>query len=204
MNVIERPGGFRSRRFVFTTLHAAAEVRSIAHAAGWQQTVDRPATPEGDVPLLLTWEVLPGLTVSYTEKAGIETSFVLASSSLGAAEVEGCIAVFAAHPRVLSFDALIATCDAADSPPAQGMALARAGLGAPIEEDERFIERLEAGAFAADGAVREGALWGMAYAEWPTFRNSLAEASRTDPDEFLRRVAASALRAFDRIGVPTP
>lgn len=203
MNVIERPGGFRSRRFVFKALHAAGEVRNIADAAGWRQTVDQPATPGGETPLLLTWEAQPGLTVSYTEKSAIETSFVIASSPLGAAEVEGCIAVFAAHPHVLTFDELIDLCDAADSPPTQGMTLARAGLGAPIEVDERFVERLEAGAVADDGAVREGALWGMAYAEWSVFRPALEEAAQSDPDEFLRRVAATALRAFDQIGVPT-
>ncbi|WP_189217252.1 MULTISPECIES: hypothetical protein [Streptomyces] len=174
-------------------------MQSIANAAGWRQTLNRPA--EGDTPLLANWEVLPGLTVSYTEKTTIETSFAMAASSLGAEEVEGCVAVFAAHPHVLTFDELIAGCDTADTPPVQGMTLARAGLGAPVEPDERFVERLEAGAFSGDGAVREGALWGMAYAEWPTFRASLRQASQSDPDEFLRRVAISALRSFDRIGV---
>lgn len=203
MNVIERPGGFRSRRFVFRGLHFAEEVRNIAGAAGWRLTLDQAATPAGDTPLLITWEAQPGLTVSYTEKSAIETSFAMAASPLGAAEVEGCVAVFAAHPDVLTFDELIELCDAADSPPVRGMTLARAGLGAPIEVDERFSERLEAGAFANDGAVREGALWGMAYAEWPQFRPALQEAAQGDPDGFLRRVAASALRAFDQIGVPS-
>ncbi|MEU7004079.1 hypothetical protein [Nonomuraea sp. NPDC046570] len=204
MNVIERMGGFRSRRFVFQSLHMAGEVKAIAAAAGWKTTLRQPAAPHEGRPLLMKWEVLAGLTVLYTEKDAINTSFVMAASSLGAAEVEGCVAVFAAHPLVMTFDELIGVCDAADAPDSKGAALARCGLGAPIEADERFVERLEAGAFADEAAIREGALWGMAYAEWPVFRRPLDRAARNDPDEFLRKVAASALGAFDRIGVAQP
>ncbi|MEV0650305.1 hypothetical protein AB0I28_34095 [Phytomonospora sp. NPDC050363] len=201
-NVVQRPGGFRSRRFVFAAPRASAEVRAVAAAAGWQPTVDRPASPDGGKPLLLGWEPLPGLAVTYTEKPAVETCFVMAASALGAAEVEGCVSVFAAHPFVRGRRELLGPCDSADTTAALGVALARAGLGAPVEADEGFVRRLESGAFHDDPAVREGALWGMAYAEWAVFRPTLATAAEEDGDEFLRRVAASALRAFDAVGVP--
>ncbi|MFK0293010.1 hypothetical protein ACIQU6_21390 [Streptomyces sp. NPDC090442] len=150
----------------------------------------------------MKWEVRPGLIVSYTEKTAIGTSFVMAASSLGAAEVEGSVAVFVAHPLVMKFDDLLASHDGSGNPAEQGSALARLGLGAPIEPDDRFVSRLQAGAFAEHGAVREGALWGMAYAEWSVFREPLRQASLTDSDDFLKKVASTALQAFDRIGVP--
>lgn len=195
-NILKRDGGFRSRRFVFPARSAKREVTVIARSAGWKVATRR---HDG-----VTWDARPdwggGLNVRYVEVPAAGCCYVMASTSLTAEVLDSCIAVFAAHPYVLTFDTLLAAMDEDENPEAHGLALVRAGLGAPAQADPRFVTRWEAAARHDNPEVRWGALWGMWFAEWPELRPLLQSAAEHDPSEQLRTVAAAALRTLDQGG----
>lgn len=151
--------------------------------------------------LLVQWELLPGLRASYTEEEALESSYVFVTSTLGARSVESATAVFEVHPKVIDFDTLISELDRAPDSQRRSIAVARAGLGAPLEPHKRFVERIGECAFDQDCRVREGALWAMTYAEWPVFRGVLRTVASEDDDLYLRDFAQETLESFDALGV---
>ncbi|RKT84586.1 hypothetical protein SAMN05421805_103522 [Saccharopolyspora antimicrobica] len=205
-DVIQRKDGFRSRRFVFGSRDSFPVVADIARTSGWKQLLKRPTDqPRADM-MSVRWEVDaeidPGLRITFTEDAAIDSAYVLATSPLGPPQrVKTVTRVFAAYWGVLSFDDLIVEVDTATAD-ALPLAVLRAGLGAPAHRDERFVERISACAAAEEDSVREAALWAMTYAEWPVFRPVLREVAAGDPDEFLRKMASGVLSSYDRIGLP--
>lgn len=201
MRAIERPGGHRSRRYVFREFDSLSEVQLIARGSDWQKVLDRPADPERGIPLHVKWELLPGLRISYKEDEGIESSYVMVTSTLGEKSVDAGSAVFEVHPKVVTFDQLISDADSAVDSQDKGIAVVRLGLGAPLEVDDRFVERINRSVQSSDEHVREGALWAINYTEWPIFRRTLREISMKDSDPFLREFAEGTLTAFDRLGL---
>ncbi|WP_253772745.1 HEAT repeat domain-containing protein [Goodfellowiella coeruleoviolacea] len=211
-------GGCRSRRFLFDGTDSAAFVAEVARTCGWSRLPPRPRDQTDAGGITLRWDVDreldPGLRVTYTANPLINASHVMVSYLVGdwtpttrdgaRRRVESTAAVFAAHWSVLTFDALLAAVDTAHDPDTRSLAVLRAGLGAPEDVDQRFVDRIGGCAGSEDDLVREHAVWAMAYAEWAAFRPTLSRMATGDPADRLRDMAAAPLRAFDRSGVPNP
>ncbi|MGW2866783.1 hypothetical protein [Kitasatospora sp. NPDC001225] len=201
MNVIKRPGGHRSRRYIFRKQNSLPVMELITEWPSWDQVAYRPADAERGTPLQATWEILPGLTVTYIEEDTIRSSFAMVTSRLGPETAGMAVAVFEVHPEVVTVDELIAELDSARGTDDEAVAVARAGLGAPLEPDERLVQRISSSLRSADDVVREGALWAVSYSEWPIFRKAVRQLAESDPNTFIKEFAAGVLDAFDRFGL---
>lgn len=201
MNVIKRPGGHRSRRYIFRKQVSLADMELIARGSSWARVADQPADAEHGIPLVVKWEIIPGLNVTYTEEDSIRSSFAMVTSRLGPEPADMAVAVFEVHPEVIPVDELISELDSARGTADEALALARAGLGAPLEPDQRLVQRISSSLKSADDRIREGALWAVSYSEWPTFRDAVRQLTETDPDTFIREFSAGVLDVFDRLGL---
>lgn len=201
MKAIARPGGHRSRRYVFRCFDALPEVELIARGSDWVKILDRPADLRRGIVRHVKWEILPGLRVSYKEEDGIHSSFVMITSVLGGQSVGTAASVFEVHPGVLHFEELVEGMVSANDSETRGVAVARLGLGAPLAADERIVELIRQKTCDKDPYVREGALWAITYTEWPVFRTVLRRVSAEDSEPYLREFAARTIDSFDRLGL---
>lgn len=173
----------------------------LASGAGWEKVRDRPADPQTGRTPVVTWELLPGLRVSYTEDQGLRCGYAVATSFLGESALDTPIAFLGAHPLTLTYEDLLASCDeASEESQTQAVAVARLGLGAPLEEDERFVSWISRLLRSEDEFVREGALWGAVQSEWEVFRDALEQIGAEDTVGPLRDLAAHGLAQLDQIG----
>jgi hypothetical protein len=204
MRVIQRSGGHRSRRYLLRDPSPLSTVDALLTGSGWSRIAVRQADHGQGLPLLAMWELFPGLRVRYSEDELPETCYAMITSTLGARSVVSASAVFEVHPAVVGFATLLSELDDASDGYDLGVAIARAGLGAPLEEDARLTGAVLRCVASENSQVREGALWAISYAEWPCFRRTLAQVSAGDSEPFLRDLAAGTLRSFDQVGIGSP
>jgi hypothetical protein len=171
----------------------------VAKASGWEKVRDRRVNAAQNVSLLLTWELLPGIRVTYTEEESLESSFVMATSSLDEESLRNPVTLFSVHPEVLSLEDLLSELDSSNSPDRRSVAVTRLGVGAPLKVDDRLFSRIEQCAFSEENIVREGAVWAIIYSEWFAFRETLRSISENDSDQFLRELASGAITALERV-----
>ncbi|MFI0237712.1 hypothetical protein [Streptomyces sp. NPDC016845] len=199
MRAVKGAGGYRSRRYVFREFDALRVVDALLSGNAWQKIAQRPADPQQGIPRLVKWELLPGLRASYYEEEALGASYVVLTSTLGAPSVHSAAAGFEVHPQVYDFADLIAELDTASTAERRAVAVARAGLGAPLARDDVFFERISGCAADAEPQVRHGALWAVSLTEWPEFRDLLRSVARADADPELRELARETLTDFDEL-----
>ncbi|GGP52328.1 hypothetical protein [Saccharothrix coeruleofusca] len=203
MKAIKRPDGYRSRRYILKGDTPLLEVELIAQGSDWQRILDRPAAPEQNKDRLVKWELAAGLRVSYVEDSALQCAYIIITSWLGAQEVETAAAVFEVHPKIFRFQELIAAVDSADNTETKALAIARAGLGSPLEPQDDFVERITGAAREQDPILREGALWAITYTEWNLFNPLVQDMADNDPDEFVRGLAVRVLDVIDKLRLET-
>ncbi len=202
MKAIQRKDGHRSRRYLFRNWTSLSEVRSIARASAWDEVGVTPDVPgDSAEDLVAVWELLPGLRATYTRESALSAAHVVITSKVAPEEIDSAVALFEAHPGVLTFEDLIQQATSTRDPESEAEAVARAGLGAPLVADARFTDTIQNASASPHTRVREGALWAMAYTEWIDFSGTLEQIARSDPDEFLRDFATRVLRVFEHLGL---
>lgn len=172
---------FRSRRMVVKGNEAA--VRAFADQCGWS------ASDPGE----LAWAAGPGVSLHYIVDPLTLVEYAVVSGNEQSA-VEEVTQIVAAKAPVWTLDELLA--DVSDSPE-RAVAVARAGVGAPDEYDERFFACISAAMKDPDTAVREAALYATAYSAYPQYHDRLVEVAQTDPDPDRQEDADLILESFD-------
>ncbi|MEU8837347.1 hypothetical protein [Streptomyces sp900116325] len=202
---VKRQQAYRSQRFLFERFCSRSNMDNLARGADWRTVTDRKADQEQGIPAFAAWELLPGLRVTYTEDYVMGSSFAVAISYLGEESLRTPIAFLSAHPNTLSPEDLITDFDSSSTDPRKmSAAVVRLGLGAPLEEDERFSRRIIQCIGSSEADVRESAVWASMCSEWVGFRDELVRVAEGDDDLFLRELATEAVEKLDGIGADHP
>ncbi|HYU67238.1 MAG TPA: HEAT repeat domain-containing protein [Jatrophihabitantaceae bacterium] len=200
MNVLPRPGGWRSRRFVFRAFPLTGEMDRLASEHGWTIADERVLDPEAGR-IRRKWTAAARVSVSCLEDPPIESAYALAFGGAGEEAVAAVADVLAADPWFLTFDELLADVDAASGVRSRRVAVVRAGLGCPLEPDDRFVSRIEAAARDPHTEIREAAVWAMTHSEWPVFTGLLERIAHDSRDEYVQWLAVRALKALAGLGL---
>jgi len=174
---------YRSRRMVVKGDEAA--VRAFADQHGW--------TIDASDPREISWAAGPGVSLQYIVDPLSLVEYVVLSGNEQSA-VEQTTRIVTDKAPIWTLDELLA--DVSDSPE-RAAAVARAGVGAPDEYDERFFACITAAMKDPDTAVREAALYATAYSAYPQYHDRLVEVARTDPDPERQEDADLILESFD-------
>jgi len=194
------PRYIQTRRLVLHGCPARQQAEQFAQSRGWRLLSESFDTTAG-ASIELIWGIGPRIAFYYVENA------VSDDCCVGLAGEDRDAAARLLPSLVESFDVwtvegLLDAIDGAEGPVASARAIMRAGLGAPVEYDERFFSRLRDAAEHSEPMVREIALCAMVYPGWPQFRPILRRAAEFDPVERVAERATYILEGFDRAGVP--
>ncbi|GAA4627380.1 hypothetical protein GCM10023196_039330 [Actinoallomurus vinaceus] len=204
MDVTERSGALKTRRYLFEQRNSLGFVAEVARGHGWTLPDEPPRLPPDHAgPVRVLLEILPGLRLLYENDPARPNSYVQAigDSGLGPDIVDHMMAVFRAYPGILTFEALLDDLDAATETEARDVAVRRAGLGAPAQMDERLVARITECATAKDKRLREGALCAIGYTEWPVFLPLVRKMAAEDRKRSLRAAAKLTLKAYELVGL---
>lgn len=100
-----------------------------------------------------------------------------------------------------SFDDLLRDVSEQPEGPDRAAAVLRAGIGAPMEFDERFFEVISAAMTADEAQVRGVGVLACSYSPQPQYRPLLDAIAEDEPEPEIRDLAKSTLRAFDEFEV---
>ncbi|WP_443229350.1 hypothetical protein [Streptomyces sp. 2A115] len=144
----------------------------------------------------VTWEVTEGHYLHFGREYpfGIEFVFISGPQQGSVDELTG---IFSRFFEPVSDEFLLAGTSKEGSVDERRMGLVRAGLGAPLTADARYLDTIVAAMHHEDSRVREGGLWAALYALWPEFLHDIEEMASGDQKPLLRE-QAQALAAHMR------
>lgn len=194
---------FRSRRLMLGAGYSEESVRDLASAAGWNQIVERPADIQRNIARCVIWNVIPGLTVSYYYENPAEASCLIIRSARDEAEIREIERLLMQVIDFVNDEDLLASPAArtGSSLRERILGLLRLGLGAPVNIDQRYFDRLATATNDSDPDIRIAAVRGIIYTEWPQFKPLLGYLVDHDPKRSIRKLARQALLVFDKLGL---
>jgi hypothetical protein len=173
-------------------------VADIAHQLGWAEASS--AWPEGaeDEPRRATWEIAPGTTLEFLHEPVWDISCVAVISDEGQQQADR----FASGGRfaVLSAADLLRGARAEGDVTSRRVAIVKVGLGSARARNDEFAAALESAARDSKWEIREAAVLGICYTEWPSFLPLLREMSARDAKRRVRKFAERAVAAFRSSG----
>jgi hypothetical protein len=191
---------FRSRRYIPRTRDLESVVRRLAEDHGWTLAFERPADSHQDIGIALIWEIIVGLTVAYYDEPRFQIPCLIVRSARHLSEVREYEAFLTRRLDLLDDSELLAAPSLAEpDSEAQALSLIKLGYGAPVDFDQRYFDRLSSATRAAHSEIRDAALRGMNYTEWPQFRPVLQQVAKRDPDRSVRKLAKRILTIFNRL-----
>lgn len=191
---------FRSRRYISRTRDLESVVRRLAEVHGWTLAFERPADSQQGIGIALIWEIIVGLTVAYYDEPRVQVSCLIARSARHLSEVREYEAFLTRRLDLLDVSELLAAPSLAEpGSKAEVLSLLRLGFGAPVEFDQRYFDRLSSAMRAANSEIRDAALRGMNYTEWPQFRPVLQQVAKRDSNRSVRKLAKRILTIFNRL-----
>lgn len=134
------------------------------------------------------------LRLIYVEDPIADCSYVIVSG----AEMNKACAIIRKKLPIWSDAELFESWHQAPHDSAQIAAILRIGVAAPSEYDETFAALLKEGLGNQDAAVREAALAGIGYTQWPEFDDELKKLAANDTDERCRKRAKFMLEVRAR------
>ncbi|MCL3994698.1 hypothetical protein [Streptomyces lavenduligriseus] len=199
--VARHPVTHRSRRYLLRDPDGDEMVARLAGSQGWETVVDIPAKRFGSEPGRVSWEMYPGIFLTCVRDRKLHTSYLLVTSRItdGLGSYETWITASG-----LSFftDAdLIRAVEGSNNPKEKCRALVRAGIGAPLNPDNRYSRVFIESVNDASPDVRKSAIKAIGYTEWPPFQELLDAISQQDPDGSVRSLAKRMSAAFDEAEV---
>ena len=144
----------------------------------------------------MIWGKSHALTLHYLEELFTLSPCAFISGE-NEAQVRTAARVAEQQLKPVTPEELFEAADAVQNVPADYMlAVQRLGLGAPVDYDERFFDRIQAAFVNEVDGVRKAAVWATSWAEWPQFEPLLAQAADNDPAEDVRSDAEFLLDAY--------
>jgi hypothetical protein len=197
---------YRSRRFVIrhpSLDDGRSQIEGLAQREGWPPSDVRVS---GGIDLESVWQVRAELTFHHVQDAHSRIPYVEARGS-DRDEVRETLAQLKPDLDVYSSGELLAPLPGAEllgEAPREPVgvkelepALLRAGLGAPLRFSEDFFVPLMDALESPEAAVRQAALWAVAYTEWPQWRAVIEPMTRTDPAVGVATLARQIVELFD-------
>jgi len=193
-----------SRRLVLKHCPAREEASRMADQHGWTKYSEMPIEEGESDSVEVLWRVRPGLAFFYVENYLSDDCAVglIWSEPPVDSEGEELLREIEQGVDVWSVNELLGAIDTAESDVELARALMRAALGAPVDFDPRFLERISRALSHPEPMVRETAVAAMMYPAWPQFRPVLRKVAQEDPSERVLARAMTILESYDRVGVP--
>lgn len=195
------PSTYRSRRFLLRDHNDQDQVARLAVAEGWEKVVDVPAKRFGSEPGRLVWEMAPGVFLNCVSDRKLRTSYVVvtsrSTSDLGQYESW----IVSRGLGLCTSEDLLGGIEAADSDDEKGRALVRAGIGAPLNPDNRYSRAFIESVSHASPNVRRNGIMAIGHAEWAPFRELLDAVAKQDSNGQVRSLAQRMSTAFGEAGI---
>lgn len=192
-------GRYASRKLVLHDRTEPEEVRAAAERNNWTFAGQIDRDQENGVFHEVRWNTDDGGSVHYVIDEFADVLYLVVRHEDPAA-AERLAATIESSLPVWTVDDLLEECYVQVYPAGWAKALLRLGVGAPLEETEPVLAHVRFSAGHRDAEVRRAAVWAMVYAEWPVYREILANLAETDEDQRVSREAALAVEQFDRTG----
>ena len=192
-------GAVKGRRFILPSGTEEDAVDDFAAGVNARKVHEVTASPVLGLTREVTWDVAPGYHLHYGRETPSQLSFVQISGERPD-EIENFSRIIVEYLSALTDDELLAAVDSARSVDSRRIALVQAGLGAPVEPDDRYVERIRAALSDPDPRIREAGLWAAVYAYWPVFLPMLERVAEADESDLLRRQAQAAVDGMWRAG----
>ncbi|WP_147481258.1 hypothetical protein [Streptomyces shenzhenensis] len=197
----QHPATFRSRRHLLREPDGEEQVARLAVAEGWKKVADVPAKRFGSEPRRMVWEMAAGFFLTYVRDRKLRTAYIVMTSrttgDLGPYESW----ITACGLPLCGDDDLLRAIAEASTTEEKGRSLVRAGIGAPLNPDNRYSQEFIESVSDASPEVRKSGIMAIGHAEWAPFRELLDAVAQQDPDARVRSLAKRMSTAFGEAGV---
>ncbi|MDA3646284.1 hypothetical protein LZ318_28965 [Saccharopolyspora indica] len=192
---MEQGPAHRSRRFVLRE-HDSRRVFDIADRMGWPKIGETVRKGFRKKALHVAWEMAPGVRLSYLSDRRARTAYLVVTSETTADLLPYSARISEAGIDFLDPEELVSAVGGAAKPKDEGLALVRAGLGAPENPTKPYVHAFFEAMRSPSTQVRMSGITAMGYAEWPMFVELLDAVSVEDGDAEVREHARSMAAAF--------
>ncbi|TDC24605.1 HEAT repeat domain-containing protein [Streptomyces sp. 8K308] len=182
-------GEFISHRLVVKDSVTPEDVEALADSLHWELAGHVPRDPKAHVHLSVTWRVDEATAAHFTEDDRVDERYFVVSGD-DWSRIEQVLTGIQRGLAVWSVDELVLETDVNVYPAGRAKAVLRLGVGAPLEPEESVSSRVIGASTHPDADVRRGALWAMAYSQWPAYRQRLREMAEGDPSPTISREAS--------------
>ncbi|MFC6881992.1 MULTISPECIES: hypothetical protein [Actinomadura] len=181
----------RSRRLVLKDHVGVADVNAFADARDWTVlgTVER--DPEKGFFFEKKWAARAGVSMHYIVDEFLGERYMMAMSRHGNPDRE--LTRLSAGLDTWSLDEALFQFDASVYGADKERAVRLLAAISPASADQSIVERVIKASGSRYKGVRLAAVWAMAYADWPEYRETLASVAVRDTEEEIRRDAESIL-----------
>lgn len=198
-----------TRRIILKEFPGRTAAASFAEQHGWEMYSDtafgQNVPPDRPTAVEVMWLVHHDISFFYVENyLSYDSCVGFTYTRPPGAEIDALMQELEHDLDNWSADELLRQADVASSPDEHGRAIIRVGLGAPVDFNQEFYDRIGRAARHPGPMVRETAVAAMMYPAWPQFRPLLRSLTENDPAENVRMRATNLLDSYDRVGVPDP
>lgn len=186
----------RSRRFILRQHDSLSVVSRLAMALGWQKIGETEKKSFRKRALHIAWEMAPGVRLSYLSDSKERTSYLLITSRSTSRLDPYVTQLLETGLEFYTPDELLAEVSSARSAKEKGLALIRAGIGAPERPTKSYVHTFFEAMRSPSPTVRLSGITAMGYAEWPEFLELLDAVAVDDDDKEVRDYAKSMSEAF--------
>ncbi|MFE7559783.1 HEAT repeat domain-containing protein [Kitasatospora sp. NPDC057500] len=188
-------GPHTGRRLILRDSVDNAGIRAFAGAEGWTYRGDIERDPANHAFYEAKWSLPGGLSAHFVADEFIDARYLVVSGDDGArvrevsARVEAALDVWSVEDLETEFDVCV-------YPFEQARSVLLLGAGSPERAVDSVVMRVLEALRHKDPRVRRAAVQAMVYAEWPEYRQPLAELAAHEADPEVLREAEIALRVL--------
>ncbi|MER7706369.1 HEAT repeat domain-containing protein [Kitasatospora sp. NPDC097605] len=189
-------GPYVGRRLILRDSVDNAEIRAFAEAEGWAYQGDIARDPASHAFYEAKWSLPGGLSAHYVADEFIDARYLVVTGD-DDTRVQAASARVEAALDVRSVDELEADLDVRADPFERARSVLLLGAGSPKRAVDSVVTRVLAAVRHRDARVRRAAVQAMVYAEWPEYREPLADLLTQETDPEVARQAGIALRVLE-------
>ncbi|MXM63589.1 hypothetical protein GR925_09025 [Streptomyces sp. HUCO-GS316] len=195
------PTTYRSRRFLLREHDDEEQIVRLVAAEGWPRVADVPAKRFGSEPRRLTWEMVSGVFLTYLRDRKLRTAYLVVTSRTTSDLGSFASWITDIGLSVCTDDELLGALDDSLTVEEKSRALVRAGIGAPLNPDNRYSRAFIDSVSDVSPEVRKSGIMAIGHAEWKPFRELLDAVAQQDSNAQVRSLARRMAAAFDEAGI---
>ncbi|GAB3417842.1 hypothetical protein [Flindersiella endophytica] len=187
-------------RYVLRAGEPEEQASGFADEQGWDLISREQADPDRGREFELMWATDRPVTFHYQEDNVAHEGYAYLAGD-DRELVAGYESQLVAALDHWSFDDLLREVSEQPDGPDRGAAVLRAGIGAPMDFDQRFFDVIHAAMTDENPQMRGIGVLACSYSPQPQFRPSLEAIAESEPDPEIRDLAKSTLRAYDEFEI---